>query len=228
MTTARLTSRTRPPPPPRASNANATTQVAGGWDKGKGGWGPGGSASQSATTGQLLPIGLAPALAPQLVPLNADVPVRAIDELPALPVDPFAALADPVGTVTGLAGSLPLGTVDRPRRRPAPGRRHGPGGALPLGTVTGLAGALPLGAVTGLVGGLPLPALPVDPAAVLGDPVGTVTGALGDPVGTVTGLAGSLPLGTVTGLAGGLPLAPSRASSAASRCPRCRLTPSLC
>jgi hypothetical protein len=39
-----------------------------------------------------------------------------------------------------------------------------------------------------------LPPLPIDPLAVLADPVGTVLGLVGDPVGAVTGLLGGLPL----------------------------------
>jgi hypothetical protein len=105
------------------------------------------SATQSATTLSLVPIGLAPSLAPQVLPLNVNAPVRVLDELPPLPVDPFALLGDPVGTVTGLVGSLPLG-------------------ALPvdpfalLGDPLGLLGD-PLATVTGLLGTLPLGALPV-------------------------------------------------------------------
>jgi hypothetical protein len=133
-----------------------------------------GTGTQTATNTQVLPISLAPALSPQLVPVNANIPVTVGNPLAVLPlpVDPLALLGDPVGTLTGLTGSLPLGAVT---------------GLVgnPLGTVTGLAGSLPLGAVTGLVG----------------NPLGTVTGLAGSlPLGAVTGLVGGLPLGAVTGL----------------------------
>ncbi len=126
-----------------AVNSNAIAQRSGGHHK------PGGGA-QSASATQVLPIAVAPAVNAQVVPVNANVPVTL--GLPPLPIDPFAVLADPVGTVTGVVGD-------------------------------------PVGAVTGLVG-----ALPIDPFAVLADPVGTVTGVVGDPVGAVTGLLGGLPL----------------------------------
>jgi hypothetical protein len=123
------------------------------------------AASQSATNAQLVPVGLAPSLASQVLPLNVNAPVRALDELPALPVDPFALLADPVGTVTGVVGSLPLG-------------------ALPVDPFALLAD--PVGTVTGLLGSLPLGALPVDPFALLGDPLSLVSGLLaGLPLGAL-------------------------------------------
>ena len=114
-----------------------------------------GGGSQTATNTQVTPLALAPALAPQILPVNANVPVTVgnpLALLPALPIDPFAVLADPVGTVTGLVPPLP---VD-------------PFAILgdPVGTVTGL---LPLGAVTGL-----LPALPALPALPVGLPSGLV------------------------------------------------------
>jgi hypothetical protein len=121
-----------------------------------------GGGTQTATNTQFIPISLAPAIAPQILPINANVPINIgnpLAVLPPLPVDPFAVLGDPVGAVTGL---LPLGAVT---------------GLLPLGAVTGLlpvglpdlgavTGLLPLGAVTGLLPALPalpvaLPALPI-------------------------------------------------------------------
>ena len=84
-----------------------------------------GGGSQSATATQVLPVAVAPAVNAQVVPVNANVPLAL--GLPPLPIDPFAVLADPIGTVTGIA-------------------------ADPVGSVTGL-----VGSVTGLLGGLPLP-----------------------------------------------------------------------
>ena len=68
---------------------------------------PGGGA-QSASATQVLPIAVAPAVNAQVVPVNANVPVTL--GLPPLPIDPFAVLADPVGTVTGVVGD-PVGAV---------------------------------------------------------------------------------------------------------------------
>jgi hypothetical protein len=197
-----------------ATNVNATTQAA---------WG--GDASQLAKNLQLVPIGLAPALAPQLLPLNANAPLNLLNDLlpppadpkgdpkkgadavagaalpalplvGALPVDPLAVLANPLGTLTGALGN-PVGTVT--------GLVGGLPllGALPidplaaLGDPAGLVFATladPVGAVANTAGALPLPALPVDPLALLGDPAGLVLGAVSDPVGSVTGLVGTLPL----------------------------------
>jgi len=185
--------------PAEATNVNAI-------DQGIGQWGGGSqTATQEAFALQLLPIALAPAIAAQVLPVNVNAPISLIDELPPLPVDPFALLADPLGTVSGVVGGV-VGFV----------------GSLPLGAVTGLVGGLPLvggllpsglapaglapaalapaalpdplALVGGLVGGLPLPALPVDPFALLADPLGLVTGLLADPFGSVFGLLGSLPL----------------------------------
>ena len=67
-----------------------------------------GAVSQSATTVQVAPIAAAPSLAPQVLPVNLSAPVSVVDELPALPVDPAAVLADPVGTILSLVGTLPV------------------------------------------------------------------------------------------------------------------------
>ncbi len=134
-----------------ASNVNGSRQAIwqGSGKKGNGWTGGGGSQSarQKAINTQLLPIGFAPATSLQTLPVNANAPIRFLDELPRLPVDPFTALADPVGTVGGALPVNPLALLASPTDAL---------GALPLGAVTGLLGGLPLGTVTGL-----LPALPV-------------------------------------------------------------------
>ena len=165
--------------PAEATNVNAIEQGIGQWGGGAQ------SATQEAFNLQVLPIALAPAIAAQVLPVNLNAPVSILDELPRLPVDPFALLADPLGTVTGVLGAV-----------------GGKGG--PLGAVTGLVGGLPLvggllPTVSGLAGGLPLV------GGLL--PSGLAPAALPD----VAGLAGGLPLvggllATVSGLAGGLPV----------------------
>jgi hypothetical protein len=75
------------------------------------------AAGQQGTATQVLPIAVAPAVNAQVVPVNANVPIAL--GLSPLPIDPFAVLADPVGTVTGVL-------------------------ADPLGAVTGVLGGLPL------------------------------------------------------------------------------------
>ena len=129
-----------------AANVNGSSQaILQGAGDGKDGTAVGsGWASQTATNLQVLPVAFAPAIAPQVVPLNVNAPITVgnpfavLSALPALPVDPFALPGDPLA----LAGS-PVDTVV---------------GAV--GTVGGLAGGLPLGAVTGLLP-IGLPALPV-------------------------------------------------------------------
>jgi len=107
--------------------------------------GGGGSATQSATNLQVLPVALAPAIAPQVLPVNVNAPITVgnpLRVLSALPVDPFALLANPLDLLPldAVTGLLPTVT-----------------GLLPLDAVTGL---LPLGAVTGLLP-IGLPALGV-------------------------------------------------------------------
>jgi hypothetical protein len=69
-----------------------------------------GGGTQTARNTQFIPIAFAPAIAPQILPINANVPITVGNPLAVLPlpVDPFAVLGDPVGTATGL---LPLGAV---------------------------------------------------------------------------------------------------------------------
>jgi hypothetical protein len=176
----------------KAANVNTSSQVIG-QGPGKKGAGAGSQhARQKAINTQFLPIALAPAISPQVLPINANVPVRLLDELPALPVDPFALLADPVGTVGGALPVNPLSLLPLPNGHPKKGapNNSAPKKAAPMNALSSL--PLPLDAVTGLAGGLPL---------------GTVTGLLPAlPLDAVTGLAGGLPLGTVTGRLGGLPL----------------------
>jgi hypothetical protein len=153
----------RAPATAEAANLDGSKQAIDQYPGKKGsGWVSGGgsqSACQTAVNTQLLPIALAPATALQTVPLNVNAPVRFLDELPRLPVDPFDVLADPVKTAGGALPESPLGLLASPTDAL---------GGLPLGTVTGLLPALPLDTVTGLLGGLPLgtvtgllPALPV-------------------------------------------------------------------
>ena len=150
-----------------ADNTAASYQAIVQGDPKKGDGSGSGWASQSATNVQFLPIAFAPAIAPQVLPINANVPVTVGNPLAVLPlpVDPLVAVADPVGTVTGLLPALPVNPF-----------------ALlgdPLSTVTGavgtVSGLLPLGAVTGLL------------------PLGAVTGLL--PLSAVTGLLPALPVG---------------------------------
>jgi hypothetical protein len=161
----------------QAANANITDQKAKG----------AGAVSQTAITAQLVPIGLAPALAPQLLPLNAGAPLNLLNDLLPAPADPKGDPTKGADAVAGaalpalpLVGALPVDPLAVL--------------ANPLGALTGALGN-PVGTVTGLVGGLPLlGALPIDPLAVLGDPAGLVLGAVSDPMGSVTGLVGTLPL----------------------------------
>ena len=119
----------------RAGNGALVLQSAGERKKGAG---SSGAVSQSGSATQVLPVALAPAIGAQLAPVNLNAPVSV--GLPKLPLGPGAVLADPVGAVLGIVGSLPLP-------------------ALPVDPFAVLAD--PVGAVTGLVGSLPLPALPV-------------------------------------------------------------------
>jgi hypothetical protein len=125
----------RAPATADATNLNGSKQaiLQGPGKKGNGWTGGGGSQSahQKAFNTQLLPIGLAPATSLQTLPVNVNAPIRFLDELPRLPVDPFGLLASPTDAL----------------------------GALPLGAVTGLLGGLPLGAVTGLLPALPVDGL---------------------------------------------------------------------
>ena len=130
----------RAPADADASNLNGARQAIwqGPGKKGNGWTGGGGSQSarQKAINTQLLPIGLAPATSLQTLPTNVNAPIRFLDELPRLPVDPFDALADPVGTVGGAVPESPLGLLAGPTDAL---------GGLPLGTVTGLLPPLPVG-----------------------------------------------------------------------------------
>jgi hypothetical protein len=123
-----------------ASNVNGSFQAIGqGPGKKHSSWTGGGgsqSASQTAINTQLIPVALAPATSVQTAPLNVNAPIRFLDELPRLPVDPFKALADPVGTVGGALPVNPLALLASPTDAL---------GALPLGTVTGLLPPLPIG-----------------------------------------------------------------------------------
>jgi hypothetical protein len=150
-----------------ASNANGAEQSidqgGGGatktWSKGDGGSDPAGqSAGQSATNTQTAPVAIAPATSAQVLPINLNLPLSVGDglHLPRLPVvdgpvktSPTAVLEGPVGSATGLLGTLPLGGLPLV-------------GALPLQPVLNTVGSA-IGTVTGLVGGLPLPlsSLPV-------------------------------------------------------------------
>ena len=162
----------RAPATADAANLNGSLQAIG---QGGGKKGHGGSqtAHQKAINTQLLPIALAPATSVQTAPLNVNAPIRLLDELPRLPVDPFALLANPVKTVGGALPVNPAGLLSAPNHNP---KKAAPTNGLsslplPVDTVTGLAGGLPLGTVTGL-----LPALPL---------------------GTVTGLLPALPVGLI-------------------------------
>jgi hypothetical protein len=213
-----------------ASNDNSSTQVAGAGHPAKdpkgskdpktkgttGDGGPGaGSVSQSSSRTQVLPIGLAPAVSAQVLPINANVPVRIL-----------SSGDDPAVHQANVAPAAALASNDDSSFQ---GVRLGAGGSssqsssgtqlLPvsLAPAVGLQ-VLPvnLNVPVHLFDDLALPKLPLvsSVTGVLADPVGAVTGTLADPVGTVTGLAGglplvdALPLGTVTGLVGSLPVAP--------------------
>jgi hypothetical protein len=118
-----------------AGNANTSGQLIG--QSGGGSQ----SADQTAVNTQVVPIAAAPATSVQTLPLNVNAPLRFLDELPRLPVDPFDVLADPVKTVGGAIPADPFALLASPTDAL---------GALPLATVTGPLGGLPLGTVTGL------------------------------------------------------------------------------
>ncbi len=109
------------------------------------------TAAQKAFNTQFLPIGFAPAISYQLKPTNLNAPIRFLDKLPRLPVDPFSLLPSP-------NGHPKKGAPNNNNTTPKKGAPTRALSALPAppDAVTGLAGGLPLGAVTGL-----LPPLPV-------------------------------------------------------------------
>ncbi|HET6690074.1 MAG TPA: hypothetical protein VFG74_04330, partial [Miltoncostaeaceae bacterium] len=222
-----------------ASNTAASQQQAPALAKdGKGTKGAeGAGGSQTATNTNVVPIAAAPAVAAQVVPVNANVPVSLFaqggDEAdgkgPAGPHQSNVAAAGGAASNTAASGQYGSGTQTATNTQ-----------VLPIALAPSIAPqVLPINANVPVTVGNPLavlPPLPVDPLAVLANPVGTVTGllpplpvnpaaVLANPVGTVTGLlpplpvnpaavlanpvgtvTGLLPVGAVTGLLPALPL----------------------
>jgi hypothetical protein len=213
----------------KAVNANASGQSVEQW-AGKGS-GADQKARQKAEGKQILPIALAPALAAQLLPINANIPVRLlspgdggnVSQSNLAPARAKAINANASGqSVEQWAGKG--SGADQSAKQEAKGIQ-----ILPIAFAPALSAQvvpvnlnLPISVANGLippkdgkgpkgmddvrpVGGLPLlGALPLD-ALPLSPVLGTLTGTLGDPVGSVTGLLAD-PVGGVTGVVGGLPL----------------------
>jgi hypothetical protein len=158
------------------------------------------AAGQQGTATQVLPIAVAPAVNAQVVPVNANVPVRVAspgDDGPVVQRNSAAAAAAAVNANT-VAQRLTQRAGSRHGAKPsAGGQAAGQQGTatqvLPIAVAPAVnAQVVPVNANVPIA--LGLPPLPIDPFAVLADPVGTVTGVLADPLGAVTGVLGGLPL----------------------------------